>query len=154
MVWLWNALKKKIIPGYGHYSALSLLHPPSPLSPVSAPGRADFGMIRNETLHLDFNCGVITGLNMQVVAGISRRFQGAKSATANCVCVFCILVQNCFGCDVCHLCRSFIISHHNAGGHRRISAASMCRLHETIVSKMSLLAAGFGELQLQAENSV
>lgn len=87
--------------------------PPPPLFPVSAPGRADFGMIRNETLHLDFNCGVITGLNVQVVAGISRWFQEQSRLRLTAfVGFFCILVQNCFGCDVCHLCGSFIISHH------------------------------------------
>lgn len=41
---------------------------------------------------------------VRAVAEISCRFQGANSATANCVCDLCILVQNHFGCDVCHLC--------------------------------------------------
>lgn len=103
--------------------------PPPPLFPVSAPGRADFGMIRNETLHLDFNCGVITGLNVQVVAGISRWFQGAKSATANCVCVFFLHFSPKLFRLRC-LPSLWFVYHLTscAGGHRRISAADYMRL--------------------------
>lgn len=98
--------------GLVHSSGAYLVPVPSPPLPSSAPGTADFGLIRMEPFHLDFDRGVITHRNVQIVPQISSWLQGANSATTNRVGVFCILVQNGFGCNICHLCNSFLKSHY------------------------------------------
>lgn len=109
---------------------------PIPPLPLSAPGRANFGMIRKERYLLDFDFGVITDKNVQVLARMSCWLQGSRLSTMNCTGAFCSFSPKWFWVR----CLPFLPFIYNTtlNGQGRISAASVYRLYGTIVSSMSL----------------
>lgn len=137
------------IPGYvSLFRSLSGLCVPSPLSRCRHRAQPIYGMIQTEPFRLECRLRSNNRSNVRAAAEISRWFRGEYSAATNCVGGWGILVQNDLGCDVCHLCHSFLIPHYMQmlwEGFR----LPLCTDYMSLLSPKGVSECRFGELKAE-----